>query len=521
MTEQKKGSPNTRDQIQESTSTQPRPLGTEPTQRSSSDMARRDFLRLGVQATALLPLAGMLPACSSPDPNKEPKTRPKDSQDDVKPGDIDKAKQVALDPPSIKKEIALFPLGIQAGAMTDSKVTLWGYTTDEKPKKLRLWRESTEKGKIALAQEKELTPKDGYFKEDIEGLAPGTWYNYAFFQENEKRSEIGRFKTALHKDSQKPITIAATACTKFNFMPYTSLETTATKDYDIFLHLGDFSYNDGSKNTADYRAKWHQTLKDKGYQAALPKAGQYVTWDDHELANDSEIDNLTPEQRKAGVDAFFEHTVTKRIDGDRFWTSYRWGKTAEIIVLDCRSERIHESRETKDATYIGKEQMAFLKKTLKETPCHFKIIMNSVPITDWDKTLLGKAAVADRWQGYPAQRKDILSFIEDNKIGNVWWLSGDMHIGSVGKIDPEGPHAKMYEILVGPGAQVNPITFLYEAASKEDKEKYFPAKQFDYFSGDFAATLLTFDPWKNTVHVRFIHHETRKTLFEKTLKYGT
>ena len=48
----------------------------------------------------------------------------------------------------------------------------------------------------------------------------------------------------------------------------------------------------------------------------------------------------------------------------------------------------------------------------------WKIILNSVPITDM-KDLLGPAIADDRWQGYPEDRSDILTFIEEEQIPNI------------------------------------------------------------------------------------------------------
>ena len=39
----------------------------------------------------------------------------------------------------------------------------------------------------------------------------------------------------------------------------------------------------------------------------------------------------------------------------------------------------------------------------------------------------------DRWQGYPEQRQELLDFIAESSIENVWFLAGDFHMGPSGE----------------------------------------------------------------------------------------
>ena len=493
---------------------------SEENNNSTGGLDRRRFLQTAGAGLVSMALLGLTPACTQPPTdgdggNPDGKT-PTDPQDKVDPTTFDKAKALTKDPASIKEGKTLFPLTVQAGILTSSSAWVWGYTTDDKPKTLRIWREDSDK-KLYEAVHKKLTPAEGYFKHKVEPLAPGTWYFYGFFDGENQRSAIGRFRTALVEGSKKPLTIAATACTKFGNMPYTSMSTTADFDYDMFLHLGDFSYNDPARNKKDYRELWRRTLADPGYKAALSKAGMYVTWDDHEIINNDKWDTISKQHYKDGVDSFFEHTITERIEGDRFWNSYVWGDTAEIFVLDCRSERKYETRKTDDPIYISKEQMAWFKKALSESKAHFKIVMNSVPITDWTGTAMASISADDRWQGYPKQREEILKHITDNKISNVWWITGDFHLSTVNKIDAEGPYSSMYEIMVGPGGNGNPLWPIYQAQPQVARDEQFPPDRFPFFGGDYSATLMTFDPIDNSVRVKFVHHKTKKVLFDQKI----
>ena len=71
--------------------------------------------------------------------------------------------------------------------------------------------------------------------------------------------------------------------------------------------------------------------------------------------------------------------------------------------------------------------------SLSESQARFKVIVNSVPITDFDNWF-GEVEADDRWQGYPIQREDILSHIETGDIEGVFWVSGDFHYTQLGRL---------------------------------------------------------------------------------------
>lgn len=66
--------------------------------------------------------------------------------------------------------------------------------------------------------------------------------------------------------------------------------------------------------------------------------------------------------------------------------------------------------------------------------------------------MLGDALAEDRWQGYPTQRDEILSYITDNTITGVLWLSGDVHHAMINHPDApgEGPGDQQWEVAAGP-----------------------------------------------------------------------
>jgi phosphodiesterase/alkaline phosphatase D-like protein len=72
-------------------------------------------------------------------------------------------------------------------------------------------------------------------------------------------------------------------------------------------------------------------------------------------------------------------------------------------------------------TYLGATQLAWLKDGLTNSTATFKFIMNGPLITQ----LL--FVPYDRWEGYAAERTDLLDHIENGAIDNVIFLSTDIH----------------------------------------------------------------------------------------------
>ncbi len=411
------------------------------------------------------------------------------------------AYEIAFDPETIPEDGTIFPLAVMAGEMKPTSVLLSTIVDEPGPVRLKVFRPADDPGSVWMVYEADVTPNaDGYLKVPVEDLCPGTWYRYGFFTGDPDapsgRSVLGEFRTALADDDLEPLTVAMTACT-FTGGPWPALQVMSDEYYDMVLQLGDQLYNDdvfdGPATLQDFRNNWRLQLSQPDYKKFYSRAGLYVTWDDHEVTDNGKFnrettDPVAVQKRDNALDAFFE---LMPVEGGgrpnvKLWRSFRWGKTAEIIVLDCRYER-----KPSEGIYISPEQMAFLKERLLSSPCHFKVVMNSVPITNmplpWD------VAASDRWEGFPAQRDELRDFINANDIRNVWWVSGDFHVCFVAKVESDGNDrwSNQYEIACSAGNE-NPAGWTLFGS------------QFDYGVGTYRGCIITFDPMSDAVHVRFL-----------------
>ena len=430
-------------------------------------------------------------------------------------GELCDGELIEFDPESVELNETLFPLAVMVGEMKPTSVMVAIFIADAAPKLLRIWRQSDEPGLVELIHEEEISPdEDGYAKLSVEGLCPGTWYRYGYFDGEPDsfiaRSLLGEFRTAIEDDAMEPLTIAMSSCNG-DELDWPALDYTADEYYDLFIHLGDMAYNDGAETLAEYRASWRKYLSASGFKKVYSRSGLYATWDDHEIDDNSNFDRETMdpaelERRQNAMDSYFELMPIDAEGPDyRLWRTFRWGLTAEFIILDCRYER----RPSIDQ-YISPAQMLFLKDRLLNSPCHFKVVVNSVPITNmptiWD------VAAGDRWEGYPEQRNEVLAHINDNNIENVWFLSGDFHVTFVSRLEPNGDDlaSRTREIAIT-GGNENPIPEFLAGLNPP---------QFDYGRHKARGCLITFDPMSNAVNVRFIDPETGDDAYNESLTQG-
>lgn len=360
-------------------------------------------------------------------------------------------------PEAVPESETDFPLGVASGDVTASSAILWTRFEGAGDLELVVWEmDGDTYARTVHAAPVLLT--DSFAHVDVEGLGAGLRHRYAFFTEGRAaRSPIGRFRAAIAPGAMEPLVIGAVSCTNNSRALDTLAHAAGRDDLDVFLYLGDTTYNDGARTLEDYRAEWGGQIGKDAYRALRASTSALATWDDHEFDNDWNPETIDAAQRGAAVQTFFEHQPLRRdaSSPDRVWKKMSWGRTADLFVLDCRSERRPSTRGSTDE-YVSRAQMDWLKAELSASTAVFKLILNSVPITDFPGAF--DLAQNDRWEGYPTQREEILSHIDGEAITGVLWVAGDFHLASSQRVDTSGPGATQSEILVGPGAQTgNPL----------------------------------------------------------------
>lgn len=397
-----------------------------------------------------------------------------------------------LDFASYAENIDTFPTATITGVIEQTSVQVATTATTAGPFRLVVVNADFE-----VVFDEEVAPSGvGDLHATVSGLLPGRRYAWALL-DGDQRSAVSQFLTAPDDTSFDRLTLGISACNGSSNDPWPALQVLADEQVDLFCHLGDMAYNDSARDEGEYRESWRWYLSGDGFRQVYASAGMLATWDDHEVTNDWDPDSVDADRVALAKRSFFEHLPVWQGSDGRIWRSYRWGLTAEIFVLDCRSERVPDSRNDADAEYISVAQLEWLTAALADSPCHFKIVLNSVPITNmpwiWD------LAASDRWEGYAAQRAALLDFIGSNAISNVWFLSGDFHVNFTGLVEPggEGVLAQTYEIACT-GGNVNPLGV--------SLEPFYP-EQFQFSNSSPRGVTVRFEPDLDVVIVRFLNDD--------------
>lgn len=333
------------------------------------------------------------------------------------------------------------------------------------------------------------------------GLKAATRYFYRFMDKAGSQSRIGTFETLPNPNAPSALDLAFTGDSDAlwtdhpdpDATPFEVLKRVAEEHPDLFLYFGDTIYSDSETEAPLARsltAKWSKYKKNRvaATKKVLRSVSTWAGWDDHEVINDFDGAQLAiddPELLANGIQAFNDYWPVKE---DRYYRKVDIGSEIDLIFLDERRYRSQSPDELdspcRDAegdldlapmmppairgqlglpptdqacidhmidptrTMLGAEQLAWLKQTLTESDATWKLIVNEVPITQIF------VLPYDRWDGYIAEREDILGYIRDNTIDNVVFLTTDIHanIGAHVYVDitEDNDNPVAYEVVAGP-----------------------------------------------------------------------
>ena len=334
--------------------------------------------------------------------------------------------------------------------------------------------------------------RDHTVKVDVSGLEPGTDYHYRFHLDG-ATSRVGRTRTApAAASSPDRLRFGVVSCANLQagwFAAYRGLA--ARDDLDAVVHLGDYYYEYGPGqygygpddedirshvpghevlSLADYRQRHAQYKQDPDLQDLHARYPWIVTWDDHEVANDqwrAGAENHNPDlgegdyrRRRARAHRAYDEWMPARLDGtarlgdgDRLYRRLRFGRLAEISMLDLRSYRDGQLKvpdgdvNDPDRTITGRAQLDWLKQSLHNGRAQWKVIGNPVMIAPVDFGALpqdlidpindvtgllprdGVAYNADQWDGYTDDRREVFQHIRDHQITDALFVTGDIHSG--------------------------------------------------------------------------------------------
>jgi alkaline phosphatase D len=309
-----------------------------------------------------------------------------------------------------------------------------------------------------------------------ERLAPGTRHNYRVATAGE--SVAGQFVTAPDPGATRPLSLlwsgdlgGAGRC-RAPGTGYRIFEAMARRRPDLFVFAGDTVYADHrcpvpenvpgadfrAVDLPGFRAKHRYNRADPAVQQLFRITSVWATWDDHEVRNDfaGPSEPLMPSGRRA----FREYWPVDPPADDpyRLFRRFRWGRLAEVFLLDTRQyRRPNVEPDGPDKSMLGGAQRAWLLAGLRESPAVWKLVVSSVSLS----IPTGRAA-RDSWAngsthltpagtptGFEHELGRIVRELAEHRVRNVVWLVADVHRAEVLRHAP-APGLVFHELLVGP-----------------------------------------------------------------------
>ncbi len=379
-----------------------------------------------------------------------------------------------------------FAHGVASGDPTADAVIIWTRISGlDVPEVIVDWAVALTPGfekLVASGRTTTTAERDWTVHVDVRGLQPGTAYYYRFGAAGQ-RSPCGRTRT-LGVGAIDHTRFAFVSCAKFNagyFNVYRRLA--ARTDLEFVLHLGDYIYEASNtppagqtpgadigrpfeprhecRTLADYRERYAQYRRDPDLQALHAAHPMIATLDDHELADgawrdgadnhDEERDGPWAARRAAAFRARWEWLPARRPDADdaeRVHRSVRIGELAELFLLDFRSRR---DRPTAGAAMasptrsaLGAEQKEWFVDSVTASDAAWRLIATPTPMArTWRPGLPASmhphlralkfmhprqdALDDDQWDGFPAERDELLRAIAAPGCGRSLLLAGDLH----------------------------------------------------------------------------------------------
>ena len=254
---------------------------------------------------------------------------------------------------------------------------------------------------------------------------------------------------------------------------------------DFFIHSGDTIYADGpvpaqitteggrvwrnltteakskvAETLDEYRGNYRYNLMDENVRRFNAEVPQIWQWDDHEVVNNwspgkqlderyqtKDIHSLVGRARQAWLE-YAPMRLQKADNGGRIYRKLGYGPMLDVFVLDMRSYR-----EANDANlgaakpFLGREQLNWLKRELKQSRAQWKVIAADMPIglgvpdgevspgvPRWEAVANGDPGQA---QGREVEIAELLGYLRKHQVRNYVWLTADVHYCAAHHYHPE------------------------------------------------------------------------------------
>lgn len=216
-----------------------------------------------------------------------------------------------------------------------------------------------------------------------------------------------------------------------------------------------------------YRDNWKYNWLDTKLRDFLRLTPIYAQWDDHEVTNNwypGEILSSGAPYKGLSADVLAERARQAMFEyhpiaGKLIYRRFQHGKHMELFLLDERSFRgpNSENYDPNGIEMLGATQFQWLKVALKRSAATWKVISTHDPLS----IVTGIPTDRDAWaQGEPqvlgreVQLAELLSFVKNEDIQNVVFLTSDVHFAAAIRYDPARASYTdfnpFWEFVIGP-----------------------------------------------------------------------
>jgi alkaline phosphatase D len=300
---------------------------------------------------------------------------------------------------------------------------------------------------------------------DLEGLEPGTTYNYRPFIDvasgyaSSRTYSLTTQELWQFRKEAPDFKMAVGSCAFVNEPAYDRpgepygaefhiFDTIVKKDPDLMLWLGDNIYL-REVDFASYGSIVHRykhTRSQKEIQNLLKHCPNLAIWDDHDFGpNDSNGSFVHKDWTLEAFQSFWPNP-SYGLSGDEagrgISTQFQFSDI-DFFLLDNRYHRTwKDTIGNTSPTILGTTQLEWLLQALKQSQAPFKLIAIG-------GQFLNSADVFENYSNYAKERSYIIEAIEKENIRGVVFLTGDRHCGELSFMPLKNENG-IYDLTVSP-----------------------------------------------------------------------
>ena len=369
--------------------------------------------------------------------------------------------------------------GPMVGCVTDSSAKLWLRTADEVSVQAVLSESEEMSRPIRSATVFTDADRDYTAVAEVERLKPDTVYHYDLLVNGKPvlGAKLPSFRTFPPAESAARFQVGFGGGAGYTPWKERMWDTIASKSPLAFLFLGDNVYIDTPTKPEVQQYCYYRRQSRPEYRRFVSTTSIFAIWDDHDFGtNDCWYGPAVndPPFKIPVWEVFRQNWNNPGYGGGRrrpgCW--FRFGiADVDFFMLDGRYYRTNPKIER--PSMLGPVQREWLLDGLKHSEAAFKVLASPVP---WSLEAKGKSL--DTWRGFQAEREEIFSFLDENRIDGVILLSADRHRSDAWRIDRDDGYP-LYEFESSRLTNVHRHTLMHGALFGYNEKCSFGLLTFD------------------------------------------